>query len=94
MKKIIEMIKNVVITLAGCVRLLLSIYFHAVFFLVAVIINKLMHELGSKVTLEEMLNNLEYAMRTRISYYREKVYGYKDHYLKDVKLPDFLNRFN
>jgi hypothetical protein len=84
MQKVAEFFKSIVFTTAGIVSLLTVVYVGAIGFMAAIIVDKLLQVLGSKLTVDRILLDFETLYQSRTSEYRQT---WDKFHFRDLKLP-------
>lgn len=84
MKKAVEFSKNVILTIGGVVWLFTVVYFSALGFMAAILADKGFKAIGSKLTVQQIIDEMDAAVHHRYEEYR---HSWDNFHLKNIKLP-------
>lgn len=84
MQKVVEFFKNVILTTAGIFRLVAIVYLGAVGFMAAVLAEKILKAMGSQLTVDQILHDIDSVFFARYEEYR---HSWDNFHFKNLRLP-------
>ncbi len=84
MRKVVEFAKNIILTTAGIVRLVTIVYLGAVGFMAAVLAEKILKAMGSQLTVDQIVHDIDSVFFTRYEEYR---HSWDNFHFRDLRLP-------